>query len=71
MCDDIKWEFYDEELQPIEENRYLFERIIGKRKSPKAAQEFIVKCKGWPTKYNSWVKEEDCDNIQKSEDESK
>ena len=31
MRDDIKGEFYEEDRQPIEENRYLIERIRGKR----------------------------------------
>ena len=71
MGDDIKGEFYNDELQPIDENRYLFERIMRKRKSPKGGQESFVKGKRWPTKFNSWVNEEDSDYIQKWEDESK
>ena len=69
LGDNIKGQFYEEELQPIEENRYLIERIIRKRKTHQGTQEFLVKWKGWPTKFNSWVKEEDCDYIQKSKDD--
>ena len=34
LDDDRKGQFYEEELQPIEENRYIIERIIRKRKTP-------------------------------------
>ena len=71
LCDNRKGQFYEEELQAIEEHRYLIESIIGKRKTQQGTQEFLVKWKGWPTKFNSSVKEEACDYIQKfKEDES-
>ena len=54
---------------PLMENRYLIERIIRKRKPQYGSQEFLVRWKGWSTKFNSWVKEEDCDYIQKSKDD--
>ena len=57
--DNIKGEFYEEELNPIEENRYLIERIIRTRKTHLGIQEFLVRWKEWQTKYNSWVKEDD------------
>ena len=66
MGDDKKGEFYEEELSPIEENRYLIERIIWNRKSPKGTPEFLGKWKVRPTKLNSCVKDEDCDYSQKS-----
>ena len=43
LLDDIKGEFYEEELEPIEDNRYVIERIIRKRKTPQGNQEFLVK----------------------------
>jgi len=64
MGEDIKGEFYEEELQPIEGNRYLIEKILGKRKSQDGI-EYFVKWKGWPSKFNSWVKEEDFEYISK------
>ena len=67
---DIKGQFYEEGQQPFHENRYLLERILGKRKTPQGNQEFLVKWKSWQTKFNSVVKEEDCDYIEKSKDES-
>ena len=47
-----KGQFYEEQIQPIEENRYLIERIIRKRKTQQGTKEFLGKCKGWPTKLN-------------------
>ena len=61
--------FYEEEQQPIEENRYLIERINRERKTHHGNQEFLFKWKGWQTKFNSWVKKEDCEYIQKSKDD--
>ena len=43
---DIKWQFYEEELQAIEENRYLSERIIRKRKTQHGTHDYFVKWKG-------------------------
>ena len=38
LGDKIKGQFYQEELQPIEENRYLIERIFRKRKTQQGTQ---------------------------------
>ena len=69
MVDDLgdnrKGQFYEEELQPIEENRYLNQRIIRKSKTPQGTQEYPVKWKAWPIKFNSCVKEQDGDYMQK------
>ena len=66
--EDIKGQFYEEELQPIEENRYLIEKILRKRKATKG-EEFFVKWKGWPAKFNSWVKQEDFEKVGNPEEE--
>ena len=55
--DDIKGEFYEEEIQPIEENRYLIERFLKKKKEPSGKYLYFVKWKGWPSKFNSWIPE--------------
>ena len=65
MADNIKWQFYEESLQAIEENRYLIESIIRKRKTQQGTHEFLLNWKRWPTKFNSCVKEEHCDYIEK------
>ena len=43
LGDNIKGQFYEEELQMIEENRYLIERLIRKRKTQQGTQEFLVR----------------------------
>ena len=65
LGDNIKGQIYEVQLHPIEENRYLIERIIRKRKTQQGTREFLVNWKWWPIKFNSWVKENDCANIQK------
>ena len=65
LGDDIKGEFYEEELQPITENRYLVEKVLRKRKSSNGTQEFFIKWKGWPAKFNSWIKDSDFEDISK------
>ena len=65
LGDSIKGQFYEEELQPISDNRYLIEKTLRKRKGQSGKLEYFVKWKGWPAKFNSWVKEEDIENIQK------
>ena len=47
--------WYREEIQPISKNRYLVERIIRRR----ANGECLVKWRGWPKSFNTWVPEAD------------
>ncbi|KAF0146949.1 MAG: putative uncharacterized transposon-derived protein F54H12.3-like [Ignavibacteria bacterium] len=65
LGDDIKGEFYEDELQPITENRYLVDKILRKRKASDGSKEFFIKWKGWPAKFNSWIKESDFEDISK------
>ena len=63
--DIIEGYFYEAELQPAyidDETVYKVEKIINKRKR-KGVKEVLVKWKGWPDKYNSWVKERDLKDI--------
>ena len=64
LGEDIKGQFYEEELQPIEENRFLIEKVIRKRKIA-GKEEHFVKWKGWAPKFNSWIRAEDSYNIGK------
>ena len=57
--DIIKSYFYEPELQLAyidEETEYKIEKIIKRRKRNKQ-QEILVKWKGWPEKFNSWIAE--------------
>ena len=53
--------FYEYELQPafIDENTvFKIEKVIKRRKK-RNKNEVLVKWKGWPVKYNSWIDEKD------------
>ena len=55
--DIIKSDFYEPELQLAyigEETEYKIERII-RRRIRNRQREILVKWKGWPEKFNSWV----------------
>ena len=65
--------WHSQKIQPIRANRFLIEKIIRRRQraqeDPKAkrassrseanAPECLVKWKGWPTKFNTWIPESD------------
>ena len=53
----IQGSWYPEELEPISQNRYLVERIIRRRglANSTSIEEALVKWRGWPTKFNTWV----------------
>ena len=52
--------WYKEELQPISHNEYRIEKILRKRKSTEGdGKEALVKWKGWPSKFNTWIPESD------------
>jgi len=58
--EDISGSWYKEELQPISYNEYRIEKILRKRKSAEGeGKEALVKWKGWPTKFNTWIPETD------------
>ena len=59
LGEDIKGEFYSEEVQPIEQNQYRIEKILQKRKGKSGKIEYFIKWKGWPSKFNSWITEKD------------
>ena len=63
--EDISGTWYDKELQPIKKNLYLIEKVLRKRKATRGEQELFVKWKGWPNKFNSWIKDTDIQDIQK------
>ena len=53
----IQGSWYPEEREPIGQNRYLVERIIRRRGQANSTseEEALVKWRGWPTKFNTWV----------------
>ena len=64
--EDISFTWYDQEVQPIKKNLYLIEKVLRKWKMTRGEQELFVKWKGWPNKFNSWIKDTDFHDIQKT-----
>ena len=65
----IEGSWYKHELLPIPVNRYFIEKIIRKRLSdsssnPQGTYEALVKWRGWPSKFNSWVPESELDTYR-------
>ena len=68
--DIIKSYFYEPELQLAyigEETEYKIEKIIKRRKRNKQ-QKILVKWKGWPEKFNSWILEKSVRDFTLNED---
>jgi hypothetical protein len=71
--EDLSGSWYREELQPIGKNKYFIERVIRKRAASETPQslatsadspecksfEYLVKWDGWPTKFNTWIPEDE------------
>ena len=64
--EDISGTWYDQEVHPIMKNLYLVEKVLRKRKAVRGEQELFIKWKGWPNKFNSWIKDTDIQNIEKA-----
>ena len=62
-AEEVKGAWYPEEVQEITKNRYLIEKILRKRKTKKGEKEVLVKCKGWPPKFNTWIPEADLEHV--------
>lgn len=61
--DEILGSFYTEELQKVNvDDHFIIEKIVKKRKTNDHI-EYLVKWKGYPAKYNSWVKDNDMSKI--------
>ena len=58
--EEVKGSFYREELQPIDENKYIIEKKIRTRNNPDTGErEHLVKWQGWPAKFNTWIPDAD------------
>ena len=65
--DVIQGSFYEQELQKINvprEKTFKVEKILDTKKQGKKTM-VLVKWLGWPSKFNSWVPENDVVDIQK------
>ena len=61
--EEIKGSWYPEEVQEISKNKYLIEKVLRKRKTKKGVKEVLVKWKGWPPKFNTWIPESDLEHV--------
>ena len=61
--DVITGTFYQQELtKAYEPESYKIDKVIRKRKV-RGETQYFVKWRGWPSKYNSWVKESDMKDL--------
>ena len=64
--DIVEGYFYEHELQPafIDDNTILKIEKVIKRRRKGNKNEVLVKWKGWPKKYNSWINEKDLKKLK-------
>ena len=62
--EELKGSWYPEEVQEIKTNRYLVEKVLRKRSSKEGDRELLVKWKGWPAKFNTWVPATDLERLK-------
>lgn len=53
--DPVDASFYPEEVQPIKVNEHRVERVLKRRTLNNGTREGLIKWKGWPERYNTWV----------------
>ena len=63
LCEELKGSWYGGEVQEILKNRFLIE-VIRKRTIDKGEQEVLVKWKGWPEKFNTWIPASDLERVK-------
>ena len=58
--------FYQQELQKVSEpDAYKIEKIIKRKKQKDGSWIYLVKWKGYPEKFNSFVNKEDIQSLKK------
>ena len=62
--EELKGSWYPEEVQEITKNRFLIEKVIRKRTTKEGEQEVLVKWKGWPVKFNTWIPASDIERVK-------
>ena len=62
--EEITGSFYSEHLQKTTPPEfYLVEKVVRTRKPRRGEKEYLVKWRGYPDKFNSWVKESDIKDL--------
>lgn len=66
LDDPIKFALYESELQQVRldpAGTFKIDKIIRSRKRRGVEKEYLVSYKGWPSKFNSWVKKSDLQDV--------
>ena len=53
--EEIQGAYYKEEVQSIKKNKFYIEKVLKQRKTKKGSKEYLIKWKGWPSKFNTWI----------------
>ena len=64
--EEVEGSFYRAEIQPTISNKdtlYKVEKIIKSKKDKKQGTMHLVKWLNWPSKFNSWIRADDIENI--------
>ena len=57
--EELRGKWYPEEIQRIRDNDYEVERVLKRRTAADGTRELFVKWLDYPSKFNSWIKEQD------------
>jgi len=64
LDEDIGGRFYPNEIQVVTDSGIQkIEKVLKKRKTAKGGKEMLVKWLGWPSKFNSWVTEDELQHL--------
>ena len=65
--DEVTGRFYPEELQAVtarDDDVYKIQKVLQSRKRKNHPKEFLVRWLGWPQKFDSWVTEDELEDIR-------
>lgn len=57
--EELRGRWYPEEIQQVRDNDFEVEKVLKRRTAADGTKELFVKWKDYPSKYNSWIKEQD------------
>ena len=57
--EELRGRWYPEEIQQIRDNDYEVERVLKRLAAADGSRELFVKWRDYPSKYNSWIKDQD------------
>jgi hypothetical protein len=55
----LRGKWYPEEIQRVHDNDFEVERVLKRRTAADGSRELFVKWQDYPSKFNSWIKEQD------------